>query len=110
MTPSMETQVEYEVIEETAASPFDAYKRRIVGGIYWRDRLQEAIELERSTLADLRAIKDKHHTHLATQQLVANVALAAAERMGMLNELLQYQSKEEPNGSNGNGGDKCSTS
>lgn len=69
----------------------DALRRRPIGKAAWRMTLNELLESEKASLQALRAIGNRHPHDMETQRLVATLALEAADRIGKLNELLQYR-------------------
>lgn len=80
----------------TATNPMS---RRKVGGREWRMTLYELIESERAGIAAWWAISNRHVGDAETQRLCVQGLAEAAERLGKLNELVNYKGEE----SNGNG-------
>jgi hypothetical protein len=58
--------------------------------------LTELIESERDCLRHLRAIGDRHASDAETLRHINKVVLEAAQRIAVLNELMQYKGDDSP--------------
>ena len=72
-------------------SPTDALRRRQTGKAAWKMTLNDLLESEKTGLMALRALGNRHPHDMETQRLVAQLALEAADRISLINELLNYK-------------------